>query len=62
MTTEDVPIFGSEDEDAFMQTIPMRQGGPPEDVAKAALFLASDLAGYVNGESLVLDGGMTNTQ
>lgn len=62
MTTEDVPIIGGEQEEAFLQTIPSRRAGTPEDVADAALFLASDLSGYVNGESLILDGGMTNTQ
>lgn len=62
MTTEDVPIFGSEDEEAFLQTIPSGRAGQPEDVADAALYLSSDLSGYVNGESLVVDGGMANTQ
>ena len=31
--------------------------GPPEDVAGAVLFLASDLAGYITGQVLVVDGG-----
>lgn len=63
MTTSDVPIFGGDAEDEFIQGIPSkRKRGQPEDVAKAALFLASDLADYVNGESLVVDGGMSNTQ
>jgi NAD(P)-dependent dehydrogenase (short-subunit alcohol dehydrogenase family) len=61
MTTEDVPIFGTEQEDAFVETIPSRRAGTPEDVANAAVFLASDLGGYVNGESLVVDGGMSST-
>lgn len=63
MTTGDVPIFGGEAEEEFLQRIPsQRKRGQPGDVANAALFLASDLAGYVNGESMVVDGGMTNTQ
>jgi len=61
MTTEDVPIVGTEEGEMFKEMIPSRRFGSPEDVADAALFLASDLADYVNGESLVLDGGMTNT-
>jgi NAD(P)-dependent dehydrogenase (short-subunit alcohol dehydrogenase family) len=61
MTTEDVPILGTEAGDEYMQTIPSRRAGQPEDVADAALFLASDMADYVNGESLVVDGGMAST-
>lgn len=61
MTTEDVPIVGTEEGDAYLETIPSRRFGEPEDVADAALFLASDLSSYVNGESLVVDGGMTNS-
>lgn len=62
MTTEDVPIFGTQSEEEFMQGIPLGRGGQPEDVADAALYLASDLSSYVTGESVVVDGGMTNTQ
>ncbi|QLC34481.1 SDR family oxidoreductase [Halarchaeum sp. CBA1220] len=61
MTTEDVPIIGSDAGDGYLQTIPSRRWGQPEDVADAALYLASDMASYVNGESLVVDGGMTNS-
>ncbi|WP_327054212.1 SDR family oxidoreductase [Halomicrococcus gelatinilyticus] len=61
MTTDDVPILGTETEEGYRQTIPSRRFADPEDVADAALYLASDMADYVNGESLVVDGGMTNT-
>mgnify|MGYP006283381447 CR=1 FL=1 len=61
MTTKDVPIVGSDSAEDFLQMIPSRRFGQPGDVADAALYLASDLASYVNGESLVVDGGMTNT-
>jgi NAD(P)-dependent dehydrogenase (short-subunit alcohol dehydrogenase family) len=61
MTTEDVPIFGTEQEGAFVETIPSRRAGTPDDVAGAAVFLASELGAYVNGESVVVDGGMSNT-
>jgi NAD(P)-dependent dehydrogenase (short-subunit alcohol dehydrogenase family) len=62
MTTDDYPIMGTDSEEEFLQAIPSRRAGQPEDVADAALYLASDLSDYVNGESLVVDGGMTNTQ
>ncbi|WP_049980545.1 SDR family oxidoreductase [Halolamina rubra] len=62
MTTDDYPIMGTDAEEEFLQAIPSRRAGQPEDVADAAVYLASDLSDYVNGESLVVDGGMTNTQ
>ena len=39
--------------------IPMKRVGQPRDVANAFVFLASDLASYVTGEVLSVDGGMT---
>lgn len=62
MTTEDVPIIGLDAGEGFLQTIPSRRFGKPDEVADAALYLSSELASYVNGESLVVDGGMINTR
>mgnify|MGYP000247659254 CR=1 FL=1 len=61
MVNEDVPIVGSETESEFLQQVPKRRFGQPEDIADAAVYLASDMSDYVNGESLVVDGGRTNT-
>jgi len=42
----------------WVQDIPMKRSGTPEDVANAALFLASDLSNYVNGQTLNVCGGI----
>jgi 3-oxoacyl-[acyl-carrier protein] reductase len=42
----------------LLQDIALGRLGRPEDVAGAVLFLTSDLAGYVTGQVLVVDGGM----
>lgn len=39
--------------------IPMGRFGEPEDIAKAALFLASDDSSWMTGQSLIVDGGIT---
>ncbi|MBQ0153380.1 MAG: 3-oxoacyl-[acyl-carrier-protein] reductase [Bacteroidales bacterium] len=42
----------------FVKMIPMRRGGQPEEVAKVALFLASDLSSYVSGQVIQVNGAM----
>jgi NAD(P)-dependent dehydrogenase (short-subunit alcohol dehydrogenase family) len=38
---------------------PVARGGQPTDIAEAVLFLCSEAAGFVNGTSLIVDGGLT---
>ena len=45
--------------EAALQSIPLRRLGTGRDMAGAALFLASPLAAYMTGQTLVVDGGLT---
>ena len=42
----------------WMEKIPLRRGGTPEDIANVATFLASDMSSYVAGQVIQVDGGM----
>ena len=46
----------------FEKAQPIRRTGLPEDIARAALWLASDDSGFVTGHALVVDGGMSAGQ
>ncbi len=43
---------------AWAKAIPLRRGGTPKDVANTCVFLASDLSGYVTGQTINVCGGM----
>lgn len=45
--------------DELIKPVPLERAGRPEEVAQATLFLASDGAAYVTGETLYVDGGWT---
>lgn len=47
--------------DRLGQLNPMRRGGEPDEIARAALYLASAESSYVNGHALVVDGGLSSS-
>ncbi|MBS1217950.1 MAG: oxidoreductase, partial [Proteobacteria bacterium] len=49
----------AERRDAWHRAVPLGRYGEPEEVAAAALFLASDDASYINGQTISVDGGFT---
>ncbi len=50
--------LSDEVKDEWCKKIPLRRGGTPEDIADVATFLASDMASYVTGQVIQVDGGM----
>jgi len=42
----------------WRDSIPLKRGGTPEDIANACVFLASDMSSYITGQTLSVDGGM----
>ena len=58
----DTPMVATDDPDGnkpLIRATPMRRSGEPEDIARVALFLASDDASYVNAIDIVVDGGQS---
>ncbi|MDI9523116.1 MAG: 3-oxoacyl-[acyl-carrier-protein] reductase, partial [Bacteroidota bacterium] len=58
IVTEMTGQLSEEVRNEWTKQIPLRRGGTPEDVANAALFLASDLSSYVSGQVIHVCGGM----
>ena len=57
--TEGLADLGPQAIAAMEALIPLKRLGEPRDVAGAVLYLASDLASFVTGQSVVVDGGQT---
>ena len=55
----DTPILGDRDRRAYVERVPLKRLGTPEDIAKVVLFLASDAADYLTGVVLPIDGGVS---
>lgn len=49
--------YGPDGQKALVERIAMKRLGSPQDIANAVVFFASDLAGFVNGQVLQVDGG-----
>ena len=56
--TEMTAVLDEKMVQSWRDAIPMKRGGTPDDVAEAAVFLASDMSTYVTGQVLQVDGGM----
>lgn len=54
--TDELP---EELKNSYLANIPLKRLGAPEEIAKACVFLGSDLSSYVNGQVLGVDGGLT---
>lgn len=51
-------VIGSEAEARFVANTPLGRTGQPEDIARVAVFLASDEAGWITGEKISVSGGI----
>lgn len=58
INTDMTGVLPEKVKESMLQGIPLRRIGEPKDIANAVLFLASDLANYITGQVINVDGGM----
>ena len=56
--TEMTDVLDPKVVEGWAAAIPLKRAGEPEDVANACVFLASDMATYITGQVIPVDGGM----
>lgn len=56
--TDMTAVLKDDLKNAMIESVPLKRPGKPEDIANAALFLASDLSTYITGQVIGVDGGM----
>lgn len=56
--TEMTEKLGADVVEGWRNSIPLKRGGTPEDVANLCVFLASDMSSYITGQTINVDGGM----
>lgn len=61
MSREDIDVFESESAGENAASRSINRPGKPQDIANAVLYLVSPLSDYVTAETLIVDGGTTNT-
>lgn len=56
--TDMTAVLNEDLKKSMIDSVPLKRGGKPEDIANAALFLASDLSTYITAQVIGVDGGM----
>ena len=59
ISTEMSDAIEEKTKENLLNQIPLGRIGSPEDIANMALYLASDQASYITGQTIAIDGGMT---
>jgi 3-oxoacyl-[acyl-carrier protein] reductase len=59
ITTDMTAAIPEAQQKAMLEAIPLGRFGLPADIAATVVFLCSEAAGYITGQTLVVDGGMT---